>query len=209
MTNRPLRTRTALLLWLASSVFIVYGTSLPFHFVLDTRFAAARLAATSFDVLPPTDASSGVSVSDMVQNVLLFVPFGALGFVVLRHRWQWRPSIALVTASLLGAALSVLVETLQLFTIDRSASVNDVFTNSLGAALGAIGAPMAIVLTRRGVRYLQSRGGAATASSLYTAFVAIGLVAVAAWHPFQVTLSADSIWQDVKGGVPPRSPPSS
>ena len=67
----------------------------------------------------------------MVQNVLLFVPFGAFGALALANRWRVLTATAVVT--LLGLALSTFVEALQLFTFDRTSSLNDVAKNTAGA----------------------------------------------------------------------------
>ncbi|KQQ03916.1 MULTISPECIES: VanZ family protein [unclassified Rathayibacter] len=65
-------------------------------------------------------------------NVLLFVPFGLLGALLLRARWT-----GLVI--LLGAAVSTVIETGQLVLLsDRFASLHDVLTNTIGAGVGAV-----------------------------------------------------------------------
>jgi glycopeptide antibiotics resistance protein len=69
-------------------------------------------------------------VSQAVGNVLLMLPIGLFGPLVLPwlDRW-WR-------VALLAAALSSCIELAQLLVPDRSADVDDVLLNTLGALLG-------------------------------------------------------------------------
>ena len=71
--------------------------------------------------------------SDLVMNVLMFVPFGFV-YQLTRPRGappDW-PRVVV-----LGAALSGTIETLQLFEPTRYTSLLDLATNTAGAALGA------------------------------------------------------------------------
>ncbi|QJR37083.1 VanZ family protein [Gemmatimonas groenlandica] len=71
--------------------------------------------------------------SDLVMNVLMFVPFGFV-YQLTRPRGappDW-PRVVI-----LGAALSGTIETLQLFSPTRYTSLLDLATNTAGAALGA------------------------------------------------------------------------
>jgi len=77
------------------------------------------------------------TVIQMALNVLLFMPLG----VIVRHLWK----LGVARATLLGLGISLLIELTQLtgnwFTAPcayRVADVNDVWTNTLGAFLGAV-----------------------------------------------------------------------
>lgn len=71
-------------------------------------------------------------VLDAVVNVLFYVPLGAAAFASLRRGWQaWTGAIAC------GAAISYAIETAQLYTPARAATLRDWQANTLGAALGA------------------------------------------------------------------------
>ncbi|MDC7121632.1 VanZ family protein [Cellulomonas fimi] len=84
--------------------------------------------------------------TEAVANVALFVPFGLLVGVLLRHPW-W--------AVALGAATSAAIETAQLaFLPSRVPTVQDVVMNTLGTALG-----VAALLVAR--RVAQKRTGQA------------------------------------------------
>lgn len=88
--------------------------------------------------------SQGYAVVEAAANVVLFVPLGWFGVVLLpRLGWVW---------VVLGAsAVSVLVETGQgLFSPNRFATLADVVANTTGALVGALAA---VLLVRR------ARGG--------------------------------------------------
>ena len=76
-----------------------------------------------------------VSPRDAARNMLVYVPFGGIGMFALR-RWDMRG--ALRVAAIAGL-FSLTVETLQLYTVDRVASVTDVVWAVVGAGVGAVG----------------------------------------------------------------------
>ena len=75
---------------------------------------------------------------DDTLNILAYVPLGASLLLSLRQRLHPVPALAL--AWLLPSLLSFSIETLQVFLPTRVASNLDIFNNSGGALLGAIGA---------------------------------------------------------------------
>lgn len=75
------------------------------------------------------------SAWDLIRNVILFLPFGVLGFALL---WRRTGSITAVAITVLGAGLfSATCEALQFFLVSRTSSILDVATNATGALLGA------------------------------------------------------------------------
>jgi VanZ family protein len=74
--------------------------------------------------------------SDVVFNVLAYVPFGTLATLFFRQRGDDRHAI--LKAIGMAAAFSMAMEFAQVFIPTRVASVLDVLTNALGAALGAL-----------------------------------------------------------------------
>jgi glycopeptide antibiotics resistance protein len=118
-----------------SLLFVLYETTLPFRF----DFGLAQLAAgwKQAVIVPftnPPGASAGRA--DVVGNVPLFVPLGF--FLTLAGVWRstgaWRPLLLTLT----GLAVSLTVETFQLFSPVRYCQTTDLITNSLGTALGVI-----------------------------------------------------------------------
>ncbi len=68
----------------------------------------------------------------VVENVLLFIPYGILGpwaFTRLKRLW---------VCALLGAATSLCIEFLQLVTQRGYFQIDDILTNTLGAVIGGI-----------------------------------------------------------------------
>lgn len=84
------------------------------------------------------------SVSDVLANVVLFIPLGFL-FQLARRRAGWR---SLLQALGFGVLVSIAMEACQLFLPGRYSSVIDVATNGFGAWLGAAAAAAAYQRTR-------------------------------------------------------------
>lgn len=123
----PERTRLlALAGWLALAVFIVAGS-----------------AGTWSPYRPGVWAPTLVVAKDVVRNIALYIPFGALGMVALR-RSDARGVARMVMVALVFSAAN---EAMQLYTIDRVASLTDIASAGFGTAAGA--APLA---WRRGAR---------------------------------------------------------
>ena len=184
--------RTFLVLWLAYTVFTVYVTTLPFSFTGSLADAREKLANVPRHVFvsPEWRRASG---SDMLQNVLLFMPLGALTVAAAGRRWH--PLFSVVLAGAAGLGLSVAVETLQLFTRERTTSLNDVATNGIGAVAG--GALAAIVLSAAH-RAVTTERLAPIARSLYPLLVWTTVIGVATWHPFDTTIDVGGIAAKVR-----------
>ena len=78
-----------------------------------------------------------MSIPDVAINVLLYVAFGLLGALAMRdtYRRHWlRLVLRLVGLAVLFSASN---EALQLYTIDRVASLTDIASAATGAAIGA------------------------------------------------------------------------
>jgi glycopeptide antibiotics resistance protein len=76
-------------------------------------------------------------VTPIVLNVLLFMPWGFLMFVLL-DRPTRATSLSYLLTILLAIALSLGVEAWQYFLPTRVTDVNDVIWNAAGAAVGAV-----------------------------------------------------------------------
>ncbi len=86
-------------------------------------------------------STRGIDVVDAARNIALFAGFGAIWLVTSRPGQAWQ---RILRITLLGMAISVSVETVQLLSPGRVSSINDVTTNTLGAFLGAL---MIVVMT--------------------------------------------------------------
>lgn len=79
-----------------------------------------------------------VSGPDVALNVLVYVLFGALGVLSLRdtYRGNWLRLVVRVAA--FAVIFSAANEALQLYTVDRVASLTDIVSAAVGALAGAI-----------------------------------------------------------------------
>ena len=133
-------------LWIAYSFFIIYGTIIPFNIVPSNEFVLSNYDKISWFPFIDPDGSRA-SIPDIAQNILLFLPFGILGFLSMNQR-KWN---RVFIATLFGSLLSIFVETLQLFTIDRTTSTTDLVSNTAGAFLGALTAVFTLNLISKAI----------------------------------------------------------
>jgi len=132
---------------LAVIVFlIVFGSLYPFSFSLEGAEGLARAG-----ILP----RAGTTRSDVAANVLLYVPFGACLAWLLARRFGG--TLAVLAATLAGAALSFAIETAQLYETRRVSSLADFACNTTGAFAGACLA-LAIARTRRNLHTSRFAG---------------------------------------------------
>lgn len=183
----PSARRTLLLFWIGYAVLILYVTTLPFELIPSTARALDRLAHVRLDVFAAPDGTRA-SFTDMTQNVLLFLPLGGLTLLAL----DWRRHLvrSIVVSGLVGLTFSAVVETVQLFTVDRVTSVNDLATNTGGALLGA--AVTGVVAIAAG-RALVASASSLAGYGFYPVLVWGALAAVAAWHPFDAAIDVSAI----------------
>lgn len=74
-------------------------------------------------------------VFDVVGNIVLFIPFGILLHAMIKTRYRSSLGLALFVI-MLGALFSLVIESLQYFSIARFSSMTDVVNNTIGTALG-------------------------------------------------------------------------
>ncbi len=115
-------------LWVSGKTYTKVDP-VPFHDlrVLKTRLAEGPVPFPTFVAL----------VSPMILNVLLFLPWGFLVFVLLDNPDRPVPQCYLLTL-VLALGLSLGIEAAQYFLPTRVTDINDVIWNACGALLGAI-----------------------------------------------------------------------
>ncbi|MCK6550167.1 VanZ family protein, partial [Myxococcota bacterium] len=125
---------TSRTLFVSSVLFIVYATTIPWDLTEPPSLDRVEWA-------PLWDVERGrlASIPDLVQNVVLFLPFGFFGALGLTRARRATVLGGATIVGLLGLALSVIVEALQTMSAERTSSTSDVVTNTAGAVLGAIG----------------------------------------------------------------------
>jgi glycopeptide antibiotics resistance protein len=182
-----------LILWV---LFIIYGTTIPFDFRFDGATASQGWAHAQLRVFGFT-GQHHVSRTDLVSNVLLFLPLGFLIFLNASRRDLVRLS-SLLCALLGGFVLSLGVEILQLFSPLRTTSASDLFTNTMGAGLGAVAGWFWVSWGRRHALPWYEREAERHPYRL------LAMVAVLAWLlagalPFDFSLDVDDLKRAVKG----------
>ena len=160
--------------WALICIFIIYGSVGPF-------------AADGASPWGPFY----VSFADVLQNILLYLPFGCFGMLALdnrRHSFRWRA----IEVAAFACGLSLIAETAQLFIVNRTASVSDVLAGTFGAALGAVLAPAVARFADGGCERARRLGiaGSALAVPLVTTLAALAIVA---WWPFDITLDPATV----------------
>ncbi|MFC2167168.1 VanZ family protein [Acidobacteriota bacterium] len=77
----------------------------------------------------------GSNVHDTINNIFLFIPFGFFFHLTLRRK---KTSIVMWNVLVLSFLFSALIEFFQSFLIGRTSTIMDLFTNTMGAFVGAI-----------------------------------------------------------------------
>jgi VanZ family protein len=166
-------------------VFILYGTTIPFHFSANRTSATAKWRLLTLNPLRSTRAGQHVRIGDVAQNLLLFLPLGVFGAAAVSRHGR-SPALPVIAA---GAALSAAVEALQLFDSGRNASFADVVWNTSGTAVGVVASASVLDWSARALRHLKA-AGVFDAPAVFPLVVGLGLVCLSAWSPFDVTLDA-------------------
>ncbi len=168
----------------AYAAFVAYATLLPFQFQFGSAALRSKTHWVNWD---PRTLTTGepTPLTDLVANVLFFMPLGFIGV----HGQRRRRSAELVFRSAFaGFMLSAAVEIAQFFTPDRNPATSDVITNTLGAALGAMLAVWARTRLQGAVLRRVTRWTAA--EPMLPLFVGFGvLVVISALAPFDVAVS--------------------
>jgi VanZ family protein len=160
--------------WALIALFIIYGSIGPFTGGEPSRWGPLY-----------------VSIPDVLQNVLLYFPFGCFGALALESRrrsFAWR--VAEIAA--LACGFSLIAESIQLFIINRTASVTDVVAGTLGAALGALSSP-AIARMADAALERARRLGITASPVVVPLVVTLTALAAVAWWPFDITLDIGTV----------------
>lgn len=168
-------------LWIAFVVIATLGSIYPFDFSLSALDSETlRVFMRTCCRLPGR--------GDLVGNILLFLPFGFLGFLALRL--ARRPVRGIFILCLFGAIFALTLQILQFFLPSRDQSLQDVVWNVAGTLGGAL---LALAFRR-----YTSNFGVATANAALAP-----LVLVAAWliyltMPFVPSIDLQSIKDSLK-----------
>jgi len=137
------------------------------------------------------------SIPDLVQNLLLFLPLGFLGFLATPRLSFYRPALAGLLWVMAGFLLSFLIEAMQTMSVLRIASASDLASNTLG---GLFGVALArhyqfhwAHRLRRLADALRARHPAALMALLW-----LFLVTYDMWAPLLPTLDIGLVWGNLK-----------
>jgi VanZ family protein len=111
-------------------LFMLYASLYPFDFSLTHLSELGRtdlLRSLTWRRPPRTD---------LVANLLFYLPFGALVILLLPRRWAPLRRVVVTLGS--GTALSMLIECAQAATISRDPSITDVTLNGLSTGIAAL-----------------------------------------------------------------------
>lgn len=154
-----------LLATFAYTLLILYGSLYPFRW----RWPIAPLFSFMHEW------PSHLDKADMLQNVLVYAPFGLM--LTLWLAGFMRHVSALLLCTLLGTALSFGIESLQQFNPARVSSMVDVAMNAAGTGFGGMLAGFALRHTLSGSMLLSLRDRL----FLHGALVNAGLVTIGIW----------------------------
>jgi VanZ family protein len=168
----------ALLLLCAAA--IAYGSLHPFRFTAPASFDMAWSAFLA-------DGRLWTSRGDVVGNIALFVPLGALALAALPRRG----AVAWTLLLLAAVAFAFVVQVLQIWFPPREPSLADVLWNGLGSLVGM--AMAALALERFGGKRVRLGDGAPVAAFLLLGWLLTQL------FPFLPSLD----WQMVKDKLKP------
>ncbi|MEP7246856.1 MAG: VanZ family protein [Gammaproteobacteria bacterium] len=128
-SERALRRATSWLLAF-TVLFMWYASLYPFDFSLEhvEGLGRADLMRSLTWRKPPR--------TDLVANLLFYLPFGALVTSLWSRRWS--PPHRVLCTLAVGASLSILIECAQATTVSRDPSITDVTLNGLSAGIAAI-----------------------------------------------------------------------
>ncbi len=125
------------LFWLYT-IFIVYGTTLPFSFTISNQIIRDHTTSIISTLHNPYFLEKSYKY-DIIANIIFFIPFGFFLFNSIVHRLPIKKTAWIfIKITLYGFLLSTLVETIQIFTIDRNPAISDILMNTFGTIIGVI-----------------------------------------------------------------------
>ena len=185
--------KTYIKLSLIYIIFIIYATTIPFTFIGSFEELARNLS--SIRLTPYFAGGRRESIFDIFSNIVLFMPFGFCLVSVLRKPGQI--VMAVILSCLSGLFISVVVEILQLFTVNRVSSVTDICNNGIGTFLGASAAVLyhnkISIFIKPYIKSFFKR----PLIEVYTGLTAAGILFFAI-VPFDFSLDMDDLKRGVK-----------
>ncbi|HID40293.1 MAG TPA: VanZ family protein, partial [Calditrichaeota bacterium] len=127
--------------------FVVYNTLIPFKIYLSPGKLLREF--NQIDWTPYFHNGRFNSLTDIVGNIILFLPFGFLFYL---HQYYSQKTAPLLRVMIFGFLFSLSIETAQVFFKYRITSVTDLCNNTLGALGGAFAAKIYLTMFEEQVR---------------------------------------------------------
>jgi VanZ family protein len=190
-----MKRRLLTILCVAYLLLLAYASLMPFDLVLSGDQAVRRLRRVA--QVWPFDPHARLSRSDLLSNVLLYVPLGLLASTRLAL-WRGRSAPAAAGGAVaLVVATSLTVEGLQLLSAARTPSAADLLWNAAGGLFGAAaGAAAGRAMWARLIRWLRRRWRTRPVSIAAGAMAAA--LGAAALFPFRPTLLLADLGRNIK-----------
>jgi len=173
-------------------VFIIYNTLIPFRIITDLQQVQKNLQNIQY--IPYLNKGVGFSLTDIAGNILLFIPFGFLIFILLNNKNAFTK---LFLSILFGFIFSLFIEISQLFFHGRTSSLLDLAMNTTGTFFGALAALVYLKIfsakANKWLKYFLSHEKATLIVVLF-----IGAQVIGAAIPFNVTISVSDIKKSFK-----------
>ena len=183
-------------LLLLYSLFIVYGTFIPFRFSADLEFIHSQWA--HFFKAPFVNGAKQFSIPDVISNVLLFIPFGFLWVgSELGKPILYRLFGAGFGVSYLGFVFGLAIEVGQIFSPGRTASILDALCNGFGAGVGGVFGYLAFRALRGSLGASLKRTIRDRPSLVLLALLVSALLSNA-YYPFDITIDVSTVWESFK-----------
>lgn len=181
------------LLTLGYFILLVYASLMPYDFRTDIDIKwHINKALHAWPVNP----YARVSGSDILSNLILYIPLGALlaTYISVKKHARWKTFGATL---LICIATSFSIETVQMFSTLRTASITDLLMNSISGAIGAAaGALYGLAVWKRINISLELRLQSNPIDILTLLFA--GLLAADALSPYRPTLLLSQVWRSIK-----------
>jgi len=179
---------------------ILYATLLIYASLMPFDIAATNDIEKSFSRFWdawPIDPNARISGSDVMSNLLLYMPLGWIVAVGGGLRGV-RGAVTMVIATTACALLSIAIEMVQMIVDSRISSGADWVLNTIS---GSLGSAAGVVFGKRvwtgGIRWLQ-RSWKTSPADIGT-LMFIFLLAADAWAPYMPTLLLKQVWRSLAG----------
>ena len=196
LAKEPRARHSSLFAWmaLAFTLFIIYGSLVPFDYEPVSQTQAARKFAEMLRQSIGPDTSS-----DWAANVLLFVPFAFFmaGCFGSGYGWQGLLKTALPIFAL-AFFLGFAVEYAQIYFAPRNPSLNDLLAQAIGTGMGLC----AWRFWGRSLSLWLERDTSAQGGNLYRSlwFAYIAVLVIYSAFPLDLSMSLSEIYRKLRAG---------